>query len=66
MVINGTNIFMGAYEERRIQNNPMNQEMLVISEDKQAEIKAKIEEAIKEIGWDKKNSSENQRLYYEY
>lgn len=57
MIINGTNIFMGAYEERRTQNNPMNREMLVINEDKQAEIKTKIEEAIKEIGWDKKNSS---------
>ncbi|MBO4988037.1 MAG: hypothetical protein J6C63_04220 [Lachnospiraceae bacterium] len=57
MIINGTNIFMGAYEERRQQNNPINRDMLIISEDKQAEIKAKIEEAIKEIGWDKKHSA---------
>ena len=57
MIINGTNIFMGAYEERRQQNNPVNLDMHTISEDKQLEIKNKIEEAIKEIGWDKKNSS---------
>lgn len=57
MIINGTNIFMGAYEERRQQNNPINRDMHTISEDKQAEIKAQIEETIKEIGWDKKNSS---------
>ena len=50
MIINGTNIFMGAYEERRQQNNPINRDMHTISEDKQAEIKAQIEETIKEIG----------------
>lgn len=57
MIVNGTNIFMGAYEERRQQNDSVNRDMLTISEEKQLEIEHKIEEAMKEIGWNKKNSS---------
>ena len=56
MNINGSNIFLGAYAERNQQNMSFNRGPLTLSEEKQAEIKTQIEEAMKTLGRDNTRS----------
>lgn len=51
MNINGSSIFMGAYEERRQQSCLLNPKQLNVSGEKQAEIENKLKAAMKSINW---------------
>ncbi len=46
MQINGMNVYMGAYAERHQSSYQMNQQKLIISEEKSAEVVHGVKEAI--------------------